>query len=80
MVLMPGIKAEKLITQLPQFAFSTGSACTSALPKPSHVLLAMGYSEDQAFSAFRISTGRYTNEKDVLAFLDGLKTCLNDFK
>jgi cysteine sulfinate desulfinase/cysteine desulfurase-like protein len=40
----------------------------------------MGYSEDQAFSAFRISTGRYTNEKDVLAFLDGLKTCLNDFK
>jgi cysteine desulfurase len=76
MVLMPGIKAEKLITQLPQFAFSTGSACTSALPKPSHVLLAMGYSENEAFSAIRISTGRFTDEKHILAFLADLKQCL----
>ena len=57
MVLLPEITAEKLITQLPQYAFSTGSACTSALPKPSHVLLAMGYTENPAFSAIRFSTG-----------------------
>jgi cysteine desulfurase len=76
MVLLPGIKAEKLITQLPRFAFSTGSACTSALPKPSHVLMAMGFTEDQAYSAIRISTGRFTEEKDVLAFLDDLRACI----
>ncbi len=76
MVLLPEITAEKLITQLPQYAFSTGSACTSALPKPSHVLLAMGYTENQAFSAIRISTGRNTHEKDVIAFLDDLTQIL----
>ncbi|MBX7182291.1 MAG: cysteine desulfurase [Bacteroidia bacterium] len=71
MALLPGIKAEKLITQLPGFAFSTGSACTSAIPKPSHVLVAMGYME-QADSAIRISLGRMTQQADIEAFLNAL--------
>ena len=71
MALLPGIKAEKLITQLPGFAFSTGSACTSAIPKPSHVLVAMGYME-QADSSIRISLGRMTQQADIEAFLNAL--------
>ncbi len=59
------IKAEQLIKLLPDIALATGSACSSALPEPSHVLLAMGLSEIEAYASIRISLGRSTTEKDV---------------
>jgi cysteine desulfurase len=62
-----GIKADELIAKLPQFAFSAGSACTSALPEPSHVLSAMGLSQEQAYSSIRISLGKDSTEEEVLA-------------
>lgn len=61
-----GIKADELIAKLPLLAFSTGSACTSALPEPSHVLKAMGLTEAQAYSSIRISLGKDTTEEEVL--------------
>jgi cysteine desulfurase len=61
-----GIKADKLIAKLPLLAFSTGSACSSALPEPSHVLKAMGLSEEQCYSSIRISLGKDTTEEEVL--------------
>jgi cysteine desulfurase len=64
-ILIEGIKSEKLITRVPQLAMATGSACTSALPKPSHVLLAMGLSEEQAYSSLRFSIGRFTTEEEI---------------
>ncbi|RUQ97555.1 cysteine desulfurase family protein [Labedella endophytica] len=48
---------------------STGSACQAGVPEPSHVLLAMGRSEDAARSALRVTLGRTTTETDVDAFL-----------
>lgn len=60
-----GIKADRLITLLPEIAFSTGSACSSALAKPSHVLTAMGQSEEMAYAAIRFSLGKYTTEEEV---------------
>jgi cysteine desulfurase len=60
-----GIKSEKLITRVPQLAMATGSACTSALPQPSHVLLAMGLTEEQAYSSLRLSIGRFTTEEEI---------------
>nr|MBP6413790.1 aminotransferase class V-fold PLP-dependent enzyme [Bacteroidia bacterium] len=60
-----GIKAERLITLLPEIAFSTGSACSSALAKPSHVLTAMGQNEEMAYAAVRFSLGKYTTEEEV---------------
>jgi cysteine desulfurase len=59
-----GIKAEKLISQLPTFAMAMGSACTSALPEPSHVLKAMGR-ETMADSSIRFSLGKYTTQKEI---------------
>lgn len=64
---IPGIKASRLITQVPQLAFSTGSACTSALPEPSHVLTAMGLNESETSECIRLSLGKYTTEEDVNA-------------
>lgn len=60
-----GIKAEKLISMLPQLAFSTGSACSSVINKPSHVLLALGLNEDEAMGSIRISTGFYTSADEI---------------
>jgi cysteine sulfinate desulfinase/cysteine desulfurase-like protein len=38
--------------------------------------MAMGYSENEAFSAIRISTGRFSDEKHILAFLTDLRQCM----
>ena len=46
-------------------AVSNGSACNSSNENPSHVLLAMGISEDLAFSSLRISLGRYTTDREI---------------
>lgn len=62
-----GIKADKLITRLSGFAISTGSACSSAIPEPSHVLRAMGISEELAYGSIRISLGRTTTEAETKA-------------
>ncbi|CAN5256982.1 IscS subfamily cysteine desulfurase [soil metagenome] len=61
-----GIKADELIAKLPLIAFSTGSACSSALPEPSHVLLSMGLSQEQAYASIRISLGKDSTEEEVL--------------
>ena len=61
----PGLRASELISACPQLAISTGSACSSALPEPSHVLRAMGLSEADAYASIRISLGRMTTEEEV---------------
>lgn len=61
-----GIRADQLITRLPHLAMATGSACTSALPEPSHVLSAMGLSADAAYASVRISLGKGSNEIPTL--------------
>jgi len=51
---------------------STGSACRAGVPQPSHVLLAMGYSEAEARGALRLSLGHTSTEADVDALLAAL--------
>ncbi len=46
-------------------AVSSGSACTSALPQPSHVLKAMGLTDMQAGSSLRFSIGIFTTREEV---------------
>jgi cysteine sulfinate desulfinase/cysteine desulfurase-like protein len=60
--------------------FSSGSACHSGSPKPSHVLLAMGLSEEAAHCSLRFSLGHNTTEEEILRALDIIKDIIVDSK
>ena len=62
---MDGIDSARLISELREVALSSGSACGSGSGRPSHVLAALGLSDDQARSSIRIGFGRYTSEDDL---------------
>ena len=64
-VSIPGINARALIPQLKNIAIATGSACTSAEMKPSHVILALGYGDERAHNALRISVGRFNTGEGI---------------
>lgn len=59
------INANSLIGELKDIAVATGSACTSALPEPSHVLKAMLVKEDLAYSSIRFSVGKFTTSDEI---------------
>lgn len=60
-----GIRSENLIKKIQNIAVSMGSACTSAIAEPSHVLKAMGLSDEDSYSAVRFSLGKYTTEDEI---------------
>jgi len=59
------IQASQLLALLPEIAFSTGSACNSSRPEPSHVLLNMGLNKIEAKSSFRLALGRMNTEEEI---------------
>ena len=61
-----GLSAQDILGELqPRVAASTGAACTSGIPEPSHVLRALGLSSEQADSSIRFSFGRFTTAEEV---------------
>ena len=64
-VSLAGVEADALLARLEDVALSTGSACSSARPEPSHVLAALGVAPERARSALRIGLGRGTSEAEV---------------
>lgn len=60
-----GLDGGALVASLPRLAVSPASACATAKPKPSHVLLALGRTPAEANSALRFSLGRPTTEEEV---------------
>lgn len=59
------VRSADIMVQLPQLALSAGAACASGSRTPSHVLLAMGLSKDDAESSLRFSLGRYTTKEQI---------------
>ena len=61
-----GLAAQDILGALqPRVAASTGAACTSGIPEPSHVLRALGLSAEQADSSIRFSFGRFTTDDEL---------------
>jgi cysteine desulfurase len=75
----PGIDSEALMMSLrDDIAISSGSACTSAAFKPSHVLAAMGVDDARIESAVRVSWGLYVGSsscQSLIAAVCGLRPC-----
>ena len=70
----PGCEGDSLLflLDLAGVESSTGSACTAGVPRPSHVLLAMGLDEDTARGAQRFTLGHSSTDADVDALLAAL--------
>ncbi|WZO97778.1 aminotransferase class V-fold PLP-dependent enzyme [Isosphaeraceae bacterium EP7] len=59
------VDGEALMMAMREVAVSSGSACSSAEPDPSHVLLAMGLDDDMARASLRFGLGRFTTAEEV---------------
>jgi cysteine desulfurase len=73
-LLVRGVDAGALLIalDLAGIAASSGSACATGAPTPSHVLTAMGYSAQEAMGALRLTLGRENTEADVDAAVEKL--------
>ena len=73
-LLVPGCEGDSLLYLLDAAGVecSTGSACQAGVPQPSHVLLAMGLSEQDARGALRLTLGHTSTDAHVDAYLDAL--------
>lgn len=60
-----GVDADRLLLGLRDVALSTGSACSSADPRPSHVLQALGLPEARVRSSVRFGLGRFNEEPEI---------------
>jgi cysteine desulfurase len=59
------VDGEALLLEMGNLAVSSGAACTSVDSEPSHVLLALGLTNDAARSSLRFGLGRFNTEADV---------------
>jgi cysteine desulfurase len=60
-----GVDGEVLMTSLKRIAVSSGSACSTAEPEPSHVLRAMGVSESLSRTSLRFGLSRYSTQAEI---------------
>ena len=60
-----GVDGEALMMNLRDLAVSSGSACTSTNPEPSHVLRALGLSDDRVRASLRFGLGRFNTSEEV---------------
>ncbi|MFQ5605665.1 MAG: IscS subfamily cysteine desulfurase [bacterium] len=79
---LPELRGESLVVALDQhgISLSSGSACKSGSPKPTHVLMAMGKTEEEAHCAVRLSLSHQTTEKDVNATVSALEQVLEEME
>jgi len=77
-VRFPGVDNERLMMELDEkgFMVAVGSACSASSDVPSHVLKAIGLSDEDARSSLRITFGRHTNRQDLDKLLKHLKSLL----
>jgi cysteine desulfurase len=75
-----GIASVDIIVKLKNLAFSTGSACSSATQQASHVLRAMGISEQAALSSLRFSLGRYTTTEEIETCIAQISKAIHELR
>jgi len=81
-VTLPELKGESIVLEMDRkgVCFSSGSACSAGQTDPSHVLLAIGLSEEDAHCALRFSISPYTEKEDIEYCLQSLKEVIKESK
>ena len=64
-VRFPKVEGQSLMLKVPQLALSSGSACSSSDPRPSHVLQAIGLRDEEARSSLRFGIGRFNTAEEI---------------
>lgn len=64
-ICFPGVNSEQLIMALGNISVSNGASCSAVTSEPSHVLKAMGLSDEEALSSIRFSLGRFTTSQEI---------------
>ncbi len=77
-ITFPNLKANYIISNLTNLAFSTSSACMSINPKPSHVLKAIGLNDKQIENTIRLGIGRFNNMEEINQTIRYFKGIKND--
>jgi cysteine desulfurase NifS len=79
---LPGLRGEALVIALDQhgIALSSGSACKAGSPEPTHVLLAMGRTEEEAHCSVRFSLSRDTTPEDIDTTLEAFTRVLEEME
>jgi cysteine sulfinate desulfinase/cysteine desulfurase-like protein len=79
---LPGLRGESLVVALDQhgIALSSGSACKTGNPDPTHVLIAMGKTPEFAHCAIRFSLSHHTADKDIDVTVDALAKVLEEME
>ncbi|MFQ5864619.1 MAG: IscS subfamily cysteine desulfurase [bacterium] len=79
---VPAFRGESLVVALDQngISLSSGSACKSGSPLPTHVLLAMGRTEEEAHCSIRLSLSHETNGKDIEDTVSALAKVLEEME
>ena len=79
---LPNLRGESMVIALDQkgVALSSGSACKSGSPEPSHALMAMGMSEEDAHCTVRFSLSRYTTGKEIAHTAVALEEVLEEME
>ena len=72
-IIFDGIDADVIIGQLQETVLSTGSACSSEINEPSHVLKNMAIDNDMAFGSIRFSFSKYTSIEEINKAINELK-------
>jgi cysteine desulfurase len=68
-----GQDANIMIGRMKNIAISNGSACSSAIVEPSHILKAMGLSHADSFASLRFSLGKYNSIEDIETVIKNIK-------
>lgn len=76
-----GVEGEELLKKINQkVAVSSGSACTSISPKPSHVLQAMGLDSDLGRASIRFSLGKDSTDQDIDFTIEWVKKVVKELR
>ena len=79
---LPELRGEALVVALDQHgvSLSSGSACKAGSPDPTHVLLAMGRTDEEAHCSVRFSLSHETTDDDIDHTVAALERVLEEMK